>query len=95
MIKILDKPNHFLGKSFTLSGAIEALADPLLVIAVLAVCMMGFNHAFERHYMVLGIIAFSISFPGNVGLHETPRRMARKVLTNWLVFLGILGSLAW
>lgn len=92
MIKILDKPNHFLGKSFTLSGAIEALADPLLVIAVLAVCMMGFNHAFERHYMVLGIIAFSISFPGNVGLHETPRRMARKVLTNWLVFLGILGS---
>lgn len=41
MIKILDKPNHFLGKSFTLSGAIEALADPLLVIAVLAVCMIG------------------------------------------------------
>lgn len=42
--------------------------------------------------MVLGIIAFAISFSGNVGLHETPRRMARKVLTNWLVFLGILGS---
>jgi putative colanic acid biosynthesis UDP-glucose lipid carrier transferase len=92
MINIIDKPNHFLGKSFTLTGLIEALADPLVAIAVLVACMLGFNHAFERHYLVLGIIAFSLSFPGNVGLYERPRRMLRKVLTNWLVFLGILGS---
>jgi len=91
-VNAFDKPYHLLGKSFKLISILEAVLDPLVVIAVLAACMVFYRHAFERHYMILGIIAFSLSFPGNVGFHERTRRMVRKLLTNWLMFLLILGG---
>jgi putative colanic acid biosynthesis UDP-glucose lipid carrier transferase len=87
-----EKPHHLLGKSFSATSIVETVLDPLVVVASLAACMGVYGHAFERHYMILGIIAFSLSFPGNVGFHERPKRMVRKLLTNWLVFMLILGG---
>jgi putative colanic acid biosynthesis UDP-glucose lipid carrier transferase len=92
MINALDKHKNFLRPSFTLASAIEALLDPVITIATLAACLAWFAHPFSARYLILGVITFSLSFPGNVGFHEIPRRMVRKLLTNWLVFLVILGG---
>lgn len=92
MINSYDKHKNFLRPSFTLTGAIEAFLDPMITMATLAACLAWFAHPFSARYMILGVIMFSLSFPGNVGFHETPQRMVRKLLTNWLVFLVILGG---
>ncbi|WP_394790221.1 undecaprenyl-phosphate glucose phosphotransferase [Rhodoferax sp.] len=92
MINALDKQKNFLRPSFTLTSAVEAFLDPLVTIVTLVACLAWFAHPFSARYIILGVIAFSLSFPGNVGFHEIPRRMIRKLLTNWLVFLVILGG---
>jgi putative colanic acid biosynthesis UDP-glucose lipid carrier transferase len=92
MINAIDKQKNFLRPSFSLVGVMEAFLDPVITIAVLGACLAAFTHPFSARYMILGVIAFSLSFPGNVGFHETPRRVLRKLLTNWLTFLLILGG---
>jgi putative colanic acid biosynthesis UDP-glucose lipid carrier transferase len=92
MINAIDKQKNFLRPSFTLISAIEAFLDPAVTIVTLAACLAWFAHPLSARYIILGVIAFSLAFPGNVGFHEVPRRMVRKLLTNWLVFLVILGS---
>ncbi len=90
MINGLDTDKGFLRRSFTLTSAIEALLDPTIAIAMLGACLLAYGHPMTPRYVILGIIAFSLSFPGNVGLHELPRRLIRKLITNWIVFLGIM-----
>ena len=92
MIDAFDTHKNFLRPSFTLTSVIEAFLEPLVTIVVLAVCLAWFKHPFSARYMILGVIMFSLSFPGKIGFHETPRRMVRKLLTNWLIFLVILSS---
>ena len=92
MINAIDKQKNFLRPSFSLVGAIEAFLDPVVTIVALSACLAAFAHPFSARYMILGVIAFSLSFPGNVGFHEAPRRVLRKLLTNWLTFLLILGG---
>ena len=90
MINALDKQKNFLRPSFTLPGALEAFLDPVVTMVTLAACLAWYAHPLSARYIILGVIAFSLSFPGNVGFHEPPKRMVRKLLTNWLVFLVIL-----
>lgn len=92
MFNTLDKHINFLRPTFTLTSAIEALLDPMLTLVTLAACLAWFDHPFSARYIILGVIMFSLSFPGNVGFHEPPQRMVRKLFTNWLVFLVILGG---
>ncbi|WP_310373233.1 undecaprenyl-phosphate glucose phosphotransferase [Rhodoferax ferrireducens] len=92
MINALDKQKNFLRPSFTLPGALEAFLDPVVTMVTLAACLAWYAHPLSARYIILGVIAFSLSFPGNVGFHEPPQRMVRKLLTNWLVFLVILGG---
>ena len=39
-----------------------------------------------------GLLSFSLTFPGNIHFHEQLRRMVRKTITNWLLFVAILGG---
>ncbi|MDB5851725.1 MAG: undecaprenyl-phosphate glucose phosphotransferase [Rhodoferax sp.] len=90
MIHGLDINKSFLRRSFTLTSAIEAFLDPLIAMGMLSMCVFVFHQPLTPRYVILGVIAFSLLFPGNVGLHELPRRVVRKLITNWLVFLGIV-----
>jgi putative colanic acid biosynthesis UDP-glucose lipid carrier transferase len=92
MITALDKHKNFLRPSFTLTSTLEAFLDPMVTMVTLAACLAWYSHPFSARYIILGVIAFSLSFPGNIGLHEAPQRMIRKLLTNWLMFLAILGG---
>lgn len=91
MINALDKQKNFLRPGFTLVTAVEAFLDPFVTIVTLFACLVWFGQPVSAPYTILGVIAFSLSFPGNVGFHEIPRRMLRKLFTNWLMFLVILG----
>lgn len=85
MLFALEKPAHILRSGFTLPGAIEAFLDPLVVVSVLLASTYVVNGQLAPQYLILGLLAFGLTFPGNIGFHEPPGRMLRKVFTNWLL----------
>ncbi|MFC5768677.1 undecaprenyl-phosphate glucose phosphotransferase [Thauera sinica] len=78
--------------SFTLTGFCEAFLDPAIVVGALFACMALHNERIGPPYVILAILSFSLTFPGDIGFHESPRRAARKLVTNWLLFVAILGG---
>ncbi len=92
MFAVLDRNPGFLRSSFTLTRFIEAFIDPIVVSASLLACAGAYGERFSAPYVILALLAFSLSFPGNVRLHERAGRVTRKVLTNWVVFVLILGG---
>jgi putative colanic acid biosynthesis UDP-glucose lipid carrier transferase len=92
MINGLDSSRSFLRRSFTLTSTIEAFLDPLVAMLVLGVCLMAAAQPVTMRYMIMAVIAFSLVFPGNIGLHEPPATVLRKSVANWTIFLVILAS---
>ena len=92
MFAALDRNPGFLRSSFTLTRMLEAFLDPVIVAAMLFGCAAAFGERFDAPYVILALLAFLLSFPGNVRLHDRPRRMVRKIFTNWLIFALILGG---
>lgn len=93
MIAALARQGIPLRASFTLSGVVEAFMDPLTVVAVLYGCAAYYGERLlSPPYLILGALAFALTFPGTVGLHETPRTTVRKIATNWLLFVLITAS---
>jgi len=91
MLGALDRPNSFVRPSFTLPGLVGAFLDPIVIVAVLMVCAAVFGQRLSPSLIILAVLAFVLSFPGNVSVHESPRRVVRKVMTNWLLFVVTLG----
>jgi len=92
MFAVLDRNPGFLRSSFTLTRILEAFIDPVIVAGSLLLSATAFGERLDAPYVILTLLAFLLFFPGNVRLHESPGRTARKVVTNWLIFLLILGG---
>jgi putative colanic acid biosynthesis UDP-glucose lipid carrier transferase len=69
--------------------------DPTVAIAMLLLCVSLFSQPFDRHYLVLMIVAFSLTFPGNAPRGATVAGLARDILASWLVVLLLLLLLGW
>ncbi len=93
MLAAIERQGNFLRTSFTLSSAVQAFVDPITVIAVLYACAAYYGERLlSPPYMILGALTFALTFPGNIGLHESPRTLVRKVVTNWFLFVAIAGG---
>jgi putative colanic acid biosynthesis UDP-glucose lipid carrier transferase len=90
MLVTLDKQRTPLRNTITLAGTVEAFLDPLVVVATLFGSALAFGESLDAKYVILALIAFSLSFPGNVQLTDRPRRMARKSFVNAMMLTGIL-----
>lgn len=90
MLFALEKPTHLLRNGFTLAGAIEAFLNPLIVVTVLLACTYVANGQLAPQYLILALLTFALTFPGNIGFHEPPQRMLRKIFTNWLLVAAAL-----
>ena len=92
MFSLIDNHRSFLRPSYTLTSALEAILDPLVTVMALYAITMLLGHTPGPKYVILGVLCFSLMFPGNAGFHERPRRVVRKLTTNWLLLVAILGS---
>lgn len=92
MFSSLDNHRSFLRPSYSLTSALEALLDPAVAVLALALCVLALDPGGGPHYVLLGVIAFGLLFPGNAGFHEAPRRVVRKIAVNWLLLIVVIGS---
>ncbi|MDR2925020.1 MAG: undecaprenyl-phosphate glucose phosphotransferase [Azoarcus sp.] len=78
---------------FTLSSAIGAFLYPSVIIACLLVAAAWHDEDIGSAYITLGVLSFAITFPGEASFNEKPRQILQRLLTNWLLFIVLMGAL--
>jgi putative colanic acid biosynthesis UDP-glucose lipid carrier transferase len=69
--------------------------DPAVAIGMLLLSVSLFSQPFDRHYLILMIVAFSLTFPGNAPRGASIGVLARDILASWFVVLLLLLLLGW
>lgn len=90
MSAAIGKHESFFRTHLTLTSVLEALLDPVVVVATLLACAAGYDERLGPPYVVLGVLSFSLTFPGGTRLHEPLPRVLRKFLVNWLLLASTL-----
>ncbi|HTY98530.1 MAG TPA: undecaprenyl-phosphate glucose phosphotransferase [Rhodocyclaceae bacterium] len=89
MFATVDSHPALIQARLTLAGLLAAFVDPLAVIASLWGIAAYLGESFDGHYMILAMIAFSLSFPGSPHWKAPLRTMYRDILLGW----GLLAAL--
>ncbi|NMG76651.1 undecaprenyl-phosphate glucose phosphotransferase [Aromatoleum diolicum] len=76
--------------TFSAVRTIESFLDPVVAIALLFAVAGAYGERFGPPYVILALIAFSLTFPGDFHLRERPRRMVRNTLSSWICMAAIL-----
>ncbi len=76
-------------------AVVQALADPLVAIGVLLVCVAQFHMTFGGAYLILALIVFSLTFPGKPPPSSTVGGVIGGVLISWLAIVALLLVLGW
>lgn len=90
MLAALDRQPSLFRTAFTLASGVETFLDPVLVILVLAASVAYWEAPVDGRYVLLSLVAFSLSFPGQLRLADRPRRMVRETVMGWLAIAAIL-----
>lgn len=84
------KQGTFWRGSLSAARAIESFLDPVAATALLFAVATVCGERFGPPYVIVGLISFSLTFPGDFCLRDTTRRMVRKTLTSWLLIAAVL-----
>ena len=71
------------------------LLESLVAVGCLAGCAIAFGEPFAGSYIILGLLVFSLTFPGHPPRGTSPGAIARDVLTGWILIVGLLLMLGW
>ncbi|MCL2589693.1 MAG: undecaprenyl-phosphate glucose phosphotransferase [Betaproteobacteria bacterium] len=72
--------------------AIGAFLYPSIIVACLLAVAAYYGQDIGPSYVILCTLSFAVTFPGETSFHERPRRVLRKLLTSWLLFICIMGA---
>jgi len=71
------------------------LLESLVSVGVLAASAWYYGYAFSGPYIILSLLVFSLTFPGQAPRGTSPGAIAREVLAGWILILGMLLMLGW
>ena len=69
--------------------------DPFIAIVSYVVVMKSYQERFEGKDLILCLIVFSLMFPGDISLSRTRTGLARNIVANWVIIVGILFFFGW
>lgn len=94
MFAILRRQQKLMSAKISLLALGNAFLDPLLIIFALLAAVAWAEESFDRSYVILALIAFSISFPGHARHDKSLRAATLDIIIGWsgivtiLVFFG-------
>jgi len=71
------------------------LLEAVVAVGCLAGCAIAFGEPFAGSYIILGLLVFSLTFPGHAPRGTSPAAIARDVLVGWMLIVGLLIMLGW
>ena len=69
---------------------LESFLDPLALIGSLWGLVLYFEVDLSNPYLILGLVVFSMTFPGSSYLRASPMRLIWRVLSGWLIIASLL-----
>jgi putative colanic acid biosynthesis UDP-glucose lipid carrier transferase len=77
------------------AALVQAVLEPAIAETALLAVTLAFGEPFDGPYLILALILFSLTFPGNTTSANGVRALALDVLTGWLVVVGLLLLIGW
>ena len=64
--------------------------DPLVILICLHACVAAFGEQFDGRYLILTLLVFSLTFPGNLSLATSTTILLREIVLGWILLSLIL-----
>src|SRR5258706_3160605 len=95
MITTRDAPPQLGTSPLAPATFARMLVDPVFAIATLFAAARAFDVPFEGPYIILTLLVFSLTFPANAARGTSTGALARQVLGDWILVVGLLLLLGW
>ena len=69
--------------------------DALMTIATLLGCIALFHVPYQGAYLILGLLVFSLTFPGSAPAAGNVGTLAREAVASWSLTVVVLGVIGW
>ncbi|WP_332674892.1 undecaprenyl-phosphate glucose phosphotransferase [Aromatoleum sp.] len=66
-----------------MASIVESVLDPVVAIGMLFAAAHSFRVVADGHYVILALLTFSLTFPGDSHLREDVTTMMRRTILNW------------
>jgi putative colanic acid biosynthesis UDP-glucose lipid carrier transferase len=71
-------------------GFVRVVLDPALIVLCLVASCIAARSGFGASELVLGVIAFSLTFPSEVSLHKLQQNLLGTIFVNWALLVALL-----
>jgi Undecaprenyl-phosphate glucose phosphotransferase len=78
-----------------LTALVRAAVDPLVAIGTLLISMLWFDGRFDGPCLILALLVFAMTFPGDLARDRASPRLIRDIVTGWLAIVALLLLLGW
>jgi putative colanic acid biosynthesis UDP-glucose lipid carrier transferase len=79
----------------TLAVLVRMLLEAVVAVATLYGCALYFHEPFTGAYVILALLVFSLTFPGQAPRATSAGGIARDVLAGWILVVALLLMLGW
>src|SRR5262245_26897709 len=77
------------------AALVQAALEPAVAETALLAVTLAFGEPFDGPYLILALILFSLTFPGDASEPAGTRALIADVVTGWLVVVGLLLLIGW
>jgi putative colanic acid biosysnthesis UDP-glucose lipid carrier transferase len=79
----------------TLAALVRILLEPAVTLGTLAAAAAWYAVPVTGPYLILGLLVFSLTFPGRAPRSPSAGGIARDVLADWILMMALLLMLGW
>ena len=90
-----DIQPRLLHSQLTPAALVRISIDPIVAIGTLLISAWAFGEPIVRHYLILTVLVFALTFPGTSPRSVNASSMAGDILANWIVIIALLLLLGW
>jgi putative colanic acid biosynthesis UDP-glucose lipid carrier transferase len=90
MIASSSRQTSIFRTPLSLVSLLGMLLDPLVIVAVLLLAARHWGEPLNAQYVLLALLAFSLSFPGRSLLRHTRGAIMREIVSDWLLLASVL-----
>ncbi|MBS3936775.1 MAG: undecaprenyl-phosphate glucose phosphotransferase [Sulfuritalea sp.] len=90
MIASSSRQTSIFRTPLSLVSLLGILLDPLVIVAALLLAALHWGEPLNAQYVLLALLAFSLSFPGRSLLRHTRGAIVRDIFSDWVLLASIL-----
>jgi putative colanic acid biosynthesis UDP-glucose lipid carrier transferase len=85
-----ESPARLMRGRNSVVGLIRQLLDPVLIVLTLVGSTLLSGAGFSAKELVLGMMAFALTFPGEVSLRRLKQNLLPNIVISWLLVFGLM-----